>query len=419
MKKNLTNNFWMKIISLCLAIVLWLFVVRLADPEISSKISDVKVTIENESVITDKDKTYEVTGGATVSLMIQGPTSIVNQMSAEDFTAVADLSKLSLTNSVPVEIKAKRYAGQVTIENAYSNVLTVSIEDISKINPVVKAVGKGTVSPGRYLGDVNAEPNMVEIEGPQSKISRIKEVTAEINVNGAVEDRTEKVNLVLRDEKGEIIDHDNLTFSSDQVDVTASLLWTKVLPVTVYTEGDVASGYVISTMDYSPKQVEVAGSKDDLAQINSLELGVDVSGMSSNVTSTINNIEDQIPEELQLTSSDNKVVAAVSIEKTETKTMTTAFSGVTMQGSDKSYSYTIVGDSSIEYSVTGGSSALEKITSDKVKLFVDVSDLIEGTYTLPLEADLEDGMTLSTTYVKIKITPNTTVSSTTSASSSS
>ena len=59
MKKRLTNNFSLKIISLVLAIMFWLVIASIEDPE-TTKNFTIPVTKINEDMVRENDKTYEV-----------------------------------------------------------------------------------------------------------------------------------------------------------------------------------------------------------------------------------------------------------------------------------------------------------------------------------------------------------------------
>ena len=75
MKKKLTNNLGMKGISLLLAIVFWLVVVSIEDPE-QTRVLELPVTKANENLFRENDKTYEVVSGNTVNVTVRGRQSI-------------------------------------------------------------------------------------------------------------------------------------------------------------------------------------------------------------------------------------------------------------------------------------------------------------------------------------------------------
>jgi len=59
MKKRLTRNLSLKIVSVLAAILIWLFASSASDPVIRAEY-DVKVEVANDDYITDSGKTYQI-----------------------------------------------------------------------------------------------------------------------------------------------------------------------------------------------------------------------------------------------------------------------------------------------------------------------------------------------------------------------
>ena len=60
MKKKLTHNLGLKLISLALAFVLWYLVVQIIDPTDSMRFSNVQVKLVNTELLEQQGKVYEV-----------------------------------------------------------------------------------------------------------------------------------------------------------------------------------------------------------------------------------------------------------------------------------------------------------------------------------------------------------------------
>ena len=94
MMKHLVNNPGLKVLSILISVVLWLAVVKMADPE-STKSFSVPVEILNKNVITEMGKVPSVVKDSDVAVFyISGPRSYVEDMSGDDFNVTADLSQV-------------------------------------------------------------------------------------------------------------------------------------------------------------------------------------------------------------------------------------------------------------------------------------------------------------------------------------
>ena len=60
MKKMLTNNLGLKLLSIVSAVMLWLIVVNIDDPVTYQDFSSIRVAMLNEDAVTDKDQVYRV-----------------------------------------------------------------------------------------------------------------------------------------------------------------------------------------------------------------------------------------------------------------------------------------------------------------------------------------------------------------------
>ena len=105
--KRITNNFGLKVLAVVFAIVIWLVVVNIEDPE-KTKGFTIPVTIENSDYLTDMGKTYDILNNSDkISFTVTGKRSIIEELSDSDFTAVANMENVNdeLT-TVPVSVAA-------------------------------------------------------------------------------------------------------------------------------------------------------------------------------------------------------------------------------------------------------------------------------------------------------------------------
>ena len=120
MMKHLANNPGLKLLSLLFAVIIWLVVVNVADPD-ATKTFSVPVEIINKDIITEMGKVPSVVGDTDIAVFtISGPRSSVDNMTSDDFSATADLSQVDLSQEgeaklVPIEITAKKNERRIEI----------------------------------------------------------------------------------------------------------------------------------------------------------------------------------------------------------------------------------------------------------------------------------------------------------------
>ena len=104
MKNKILNNFTVKVLAVVFAVLIWIIIANIDDYIITKQINDIPVEIINGDAITSNDKLYEVVEGQTVDVIIKGKRSVVDYLTSNDLKAVADLSKLSVTNAVQIVV---------------------------------------------------------------------------------------------------------------------------------------------------------------------------------------------------------------------------------------------------------------------------------------------------------------------------
>lgn len=92
--KSQKNNMWMKILSVVIAVLIWLFVANTNDPVVTKRFYSIPVKVMNEDALTKRGYAYEILDGEEVNITVKGKSSIVRSMGISDFQAIADFSKI-------------------------------------------------------------------------------------------------------------------------------------------------------------------------------------------------------------------------------------------------------------------------------------------------------------------------------------
>ena len=158
LKMSLTNNIGLKFLAVLIALVLWLAIVNVNDPEKTITVSNIPISVTNESAITSRDMVYNVKSEQYLNITVSGKRSIVSNLSAEDFRATASLKELSKVNSIPVD---------VTTKNA-SLGRKITIDSSTMVNKGLEVIE------AKWLFDVSVDQVQVVVQ-PQSIIHSMVE----------------------------------------------------------------------------------------------------------------------------------------------------------------------------------------------------------------------------------------------------
>lgn len=395
MKNKLFKNLGLKFLAVVFAIILWLVVMNVSDYAVTNKVKDIPVIQLNGDALSELDQVYDVTKGNTVDIIVKGRRSLVDGLSAEDFIATADLSTMSITNTVQifVEPKNKNLKDEITITYV-DNTMSLSLEDkISEQLPVSIKVF-GTPMENYAVGTTSTTPNIITIEGPKTAVTKVTRAEVEINVDNRSEGFATDSKIILYDAYDEEINNDKLILSNDEVSVKADIFPIKSVPVKVNIAGSPSEGYLVNEVLFQPQTVMIAGKTEDLAQINSIIIDdLSVDGLSSNFETTVD-VSDYLPEGIVLTKNNQDMVVTVSIEKAERKVLKPTASDFTLYNKGEGLVYDITTSNDFSVIVTGLKKDLVAVDRNSVRLKIDCSEFYYGLY-MDVPFDMNKSDTLS------------------------
>lgn len=303
MKEKMTNNLSLKIIAVLFAASLWMISININDPY-QSKDYSVVVQLQNMSVMTSSGKYVEVLNDSDeITVRVRGNRSVMDNFSASNIVATADLSEMDENNQVPIKLSTIKTSGS-KIESLRStdNYVEVKVENIRKIQKKLEVVTKNVPGEGYILGKVSTEQNALRISGPESAVALVDKAVVNFDLANATEDVSMILPVELYDGEGNKINDSRLTMSINEVQCIASVLSTKEVSLEFITKGNVAKGYGFTGEIISePSTVVIAAKASVLRKMNRLEIidGIDLQGAKENVITTID-IREHLPESVVL-----------------------------------------------------------------------------------------------------------------------
>lgn len=409
MKEKILNNFSLKILSIVCAIIMWGAIVNIYDPATSVTITGVNVTLENAQSLTDKDYIFEVIDGSKISVYISGPRSIVSEIKSSDIIATADLSKVTAfsdyvdidvklskvgVSASSVELTPKTTAVKLSIENRVSSIFNIQLQTV------------GDPASGYIVTDGRISPATVKVTGSASAIAGVDTVRAIYDVSGAAMDITGTAKLAMYDESGNEILNDKIELAKTDVDFKATVLPCKTVEIKYKSQGEVASGYKLTGIEFATTQAVIAGTAENLKKIDSIEVpatAIDVSNLSADKDYSIY-LSNYVPGQFMLVS-DNKVIVTAKVSALHEKSYTFKTDSIALSNLADGYKASFGDVTEYTIGVTGTQNVLDSIVESDLKPTLNLKGLVEGAQNVVLNVTLPIGAELKKTYeVKVNIT---------------
>jgi YbbR domain-containing protein len=408
MKNRILEHWGMKIMSLIIAILIWVIVANVDDYKTTKQITGIEIEFVNGDAITEKNKVYEVPEGTTIDVVVKGPRKIVEDLNNTDFKAVADLSKMSVTDAVTVEVSAVNSVVARDLTISYTNnAVVIAVENkIEKQLPVtVRATS--SVAEGLAIRNKTATPNLITVTGAESVVNSIDSVVLDVDVNGATESLTMIGTPMFLDKNDEVIDSSKFEYDVDQVEAYIEILPIKELTVHMKTVGEPKTGYAIASVDYQPTTIQVVGDASDLAKVEEILIDdIDVTDCSKDMETSVN-ILDYLPEGITLVDENSEIMVKVIIEKIAEKTLTLDYNDINVVGKQSEYNYSFTDTTECELKVRGLEEDIEDLKITNLIPSIDVSGYEPGVYSFTVNLREISGVEIvEDVVVELEITEN-------------
>lgn len=406
MKKVITRNIPLKILSFLLAIVVWVVIMNIEDPYITQTIDNIPVNQVNTNVFEESNQIYDVESGDTVSIKVRGKRSVIEHLKLNDFVATADFKEMSQVYAVPIRVLVKestRYDRNDIEILEQNDVMTLSLEDADTQTFRVNVKTTGEAKEGFFVTDLIANPNIIEISGSKKQIAKIRELVVQVSIDQIADSFKITTTPKALDENGYPVDDAKLEFQTKQIEVAASVFPTKEVMIVISKEGTPYYGYTFTKMVYEPKQITVAGLPEDLDKIGYITIPFDIN-LSKETIGDTKYIEDFLDmTKYKLVDDNNSVVITANIEKLESKELSIFTSSIKVLNLEAGYEATIHTPGMVTTQVMGPKQEIANITVDKLEPYIDLAGLKPGTYSVTIGSKTLDNVSLRPVAISVVI----------------
>lgn len=300
-----SNKNVLRIVSLIIAICLWVYVMGEVNPETKAKIGDIAVGYTNTEVLNDMGLAIAEKDQLLINATIKGKRSDVNDIKKKGLTAYVDVAdceegkntvniQINLPEGIRLENISKENA-EITVEKLVSETKAVEINftDVSQEND------ETTPWITSYT------PEEIIVSGAESSVAAIEFVEGIVDASEVTEESTNvEVVLTPMGKDGKNIAGVDMSYEIAFADV--QLLYLKEVGANIDAV-NLQPGIEIEEL-VPAEEITIVGTKETLKNINSLDAELDMTGVTSSGTVNMNI---NLPEGVYLYNTDSQAVKVV------------------------------------------------------------------------------------------------------------
>lgn len=396
MGKKILNSKWIYVIlSVLLAFVLWLYVGREANPEVTNTLSHVQVVYSGLESLEERGLMISEGAEQTVSLRIRATRDVWRRLNQGDTTVTIDVSGIAEPGEQSVSITTRNisFPRSVTVLDSidvqYTSPGTVdfTVSRWASKDVPVQGVFNGSVAEGYQREEFSFAPETVTISGQEELVNQVDHALVTVSQEEMSTTYMENCSYTLVDANGEpVANAEQLDSSPETVLATLPIVQLKEVQLTVdiipgggATEDDV-------TVEIDPLTITVSGEAADLAELDSISLGeIDLSTVFGTQTEKM-----PINLDASLTNVSGPAEATVTVRVEGLSTKTLEVDNIEIINKPAGYEADLV-TQSCTVLVRGPQEALDAVTASQIRIVADLSDLdpSTGTRTVPVRVYLD------------------------------
>lgn len=380
------------LLSVFLAIVLWLYVRAEKDPVSDARIRNIPVQITGSSVLTSKGLTVAGLSSDRVSATLQAPASVLGDISRKNITAVIDVSRIDEagehTLSYNVVLPTNVNTDGVVVQEKEPETITVTVEKLYTSTLPIEFRFEGSVAKGYQAGTPTIDPVNVTISGAVEQVNQVARAVVVLEAKDLKEHYTGDLPIRLLDANGDELKDLEVELSTSTAYIVYPIVVVKEIPLTVNiiagggaTEDNITEPLIV------PSKITVAGTQEDVDHLTEISLGsIDLSKVvgTSNFTFTID-----LDPSLENVTGITEAKVTVTVSGLETRSFEVG--NIKLQNIPRGYSAKADTEAKTVY-VRGTAEELAMIDSSQLRIVADLKDVTgSGTYTIPVRVYLDAG----------------------------
>ncbi|MCR5608537.1 MAG: hypothetical protein K6G26_05690 [Lachnospiraceae bacterium] len=404
MKKIMTEDFGLRVLSIVIAIVVWLIIINVTDPVKTKTIKDIPVSMVNDDVIKELGQCYEITSDNTVTVVVKGKKSVVDKLKATDFEATADMSQISITNAVPVSVKLiKSVEYEPDIVSGKNSTINVKLDNEITNSYEINLNLIGSAMNNYYISqdEIKMNVNKIKASGPQAIIDTIEKVRVDIDISDINEVTKKKYPIHAYNESGKQITSKRLELSRDYVEVTITPLIGKKISIKPSIIGDVDPNYIYKGYQTTVDSVSIAGSEEDVSAQGNIIIEFDVEGAQGTIANEYD-ITDYLSDNIKIVSGEKTTKITAVIEELSTRRIQFKAESLKFLNPPTDVIMNYDTEKVLVVNIKGEDDVIDNITIEDLAPHVDLANVTLGMQSIKVMFEDVDGVNI-VNYPSIEI----------------
>ena len=375
----LKRNTAMKLFSVLLAVLMWIYVVQIENPLFEVNIQNIPIQLQNSDQLKEKGLMISEQSTENISIRAKGKRQSVIGLKAADVVAGIDVSSIRQPGSYSFAPQLSFPDDSISVVEKNPRSVTITVDTLEQQTREITAEVIGSPKDGFYAATPELYQKDITLQGPTSQLNQISKIVAVIDVTDAKKDVKKQVKLQLLRADGTPVDSDKVVTSTSVVTVICKVYPTKKVKLEYDVTGtcDVAD-YSLQETRISNSSVTVAGREEALEALTSINIGTfDLSEVTTKNYKKVFSI----PFESDIISVDGIKNVAVEAVLVSDRKKLMEISNFSLENVAEGMQASVI-TPSLQIELEGAKSDLSQVMPDSIQVLLDLSGCVDGNYQI-------------------------------------
>lgn len=324
-KKQHKTPLWIKIAAPIISFIVWISVLSATDPIVTRVIQDVDVVAINTEVLDDHGQAYFIKSGDVIDVTVKGRRSLVDSMSSNDITAVADFTNMSIVYAVPIEIEGNGRYSSVEIMSKQSHLMKLELEDLVQTEIPIEVELVGNVDANYVVSLQNIETSMLTVTCTQSLAETLDKAVLKIDAYGKQKDFVSVVKPFVYDKNGKQISESKISLNYEQIRVSMNVYEVQEIPIEIDLIAQDKTGdyyYILNSLKSEHEFVRIAGANSSMDGLDVVHISITPDANSESIGTVLIGLKQYLPEGVMLAiDQDDQITVELDLTKYQKMTI--------------------------------------------------------------------------------------------------
>lgn len=278
MKKLFESDSFLKVASVAIAVLLWLYIIVVLDPAVEVSVRDIPIQFVGQEYLAERNISVVSESATSVNLKIKGSRKKMGRYDMKTIIAKVDLSQIKEVgkHKLPVDVVIPFENAGISSRSHYHVEVQVERELTKKLELEVQT--QGNLASDYIAQDATVSPKKVSIRGPESVIGKIEKAGVVLNYNNGKTDIKETLPIQFYDSDGRGLNAQDALLQRISQDVTEAtvecavvqLQTVKIVPQFDGTTEDEKNILNTATYNMYPATIQIYGDDKETAKITEI-----------------------------------------------------------------------------------------------------------------------------------------------------